>query len=218
MSEGMLITKNNESTELPYVNDSTIYNFNSIAWQMVRPSFLFFLNMMMPRYYSPTAEPMEVNIAEVGVAGGLNSMLMLKAWDKPILHMVDSWAMGQTEESALKLTSAYADRVKLVKMDSVTASKEYPDNFFDYIYIDADHGYESVYADLKAWYPKLKQGGMFAGHDWWYPEVRKALQDWYNDEQIGQKIFGIHCYSDESVKPTYKDEDNQACDWWMIKR
>lgn len=38
-------------------------------------------------------------------------------------------------------------------------------NKFDYIFIDADHRYESVKKDFEDWFPKLEIGGYLAIHD-----------------------------------------------------
>jgi cephalosporin hydroxylase len=58
------------------------------------------------------------------------------------------------------------------------------------VFIDADHSYETVLADIKAWMPKVKVGGVLCGHDYNPPGqdhagVRQAV-----DELIGmQKII-----------------------------
>ena len=44
-------------------------------------------------------------------------------------------------------------------------AKKFPDSFFDWIYIDADHSYQAVLDDLAAWYPKIKTHGIISGHD-----------------------------------------------------
>ena len=51
-------------------------------------------------------------------------------------------------------------------MDSEKAADMFPDEYFDFIYIDADHSYEGVVRDLKAWWPKIKKGGLFCGDDY----------------------------------------------------
>jgi len=58
------------------------------------------------------------------------------------------------------------DYVNPIKMSSVEASQLYEDESIDFIWLDADHKFESVTEDLEHWYPKLKKGGIFAGHDY----------------------------------------------------
>jgi hypothetical protein len=57
-------------------------------------------------------------------------------------------------------------KYKTLKMDSVEASLQFPDGFFDVIFIDADHDYIPFNRDLNAWIPKLKFGGTLCGHDY----------------------------------------------------
>jgi hypothetical protein len=53
-----------------------------------------------------------------------------------------------------------------MRKTSVEAAKDVPDKSLDYVYIDANHWFEFVVADLAAWAPKVRSGGMIAGHDW----------------------------------------------------
>lgn len=55
---------------------------------------------------------------------------------------------------------------KVHRMDSVELSKNFEDNSIDFLFIDTDHTYEHVSKELKAWYPKVKKGGIIAGHDY----------------------------------------------------
>lgn len=59
----------------------------------------------------------------------------------------------------------HKDNLLTIQSDTVSASKFFPDNYFDFIYIDADHKYEAVIQELNSWYCKLKPGGLFSGHD-----------------------------------------------------
>jgi hypothetical protein len=49
---------------------------------------------------------------------------------------------------------------------STNAVNNYEDGFFDFIYIDACHLYESAYWDIVNYFPKLKSGGIMSGHDY----------------------------------------------------
>lgn len=50
---------------------------------------------------------------------------------------------------------------------------------FDLVFIDADHSYESVKADILAWRPLVRPGGILAGHDYssTWPGVIKAVNE-----------------------------------------
>lgn len=61
-------------------------------------------------------------------------------------------------------------RVVVERNVSVDAAKKYPDNYFDFVYIDGNHKYEHCKNDLNAWWSKVKVGGVLAGHD--YIDVR----------------------------------------------
>jgi len=62
---------------------------------------------------------------------------------------------------------------------SVDIAETYTDNSLDFCFIDACHEYEYVRADIIAWYPKVKIGGIIAGHDYgsYAPGVVKAVHE-----------------------------------------
>jgi hypothetical protein len=76
------------------------------------------------------------------------------------------------------------DSVNVLEMDSLTASKMYEDNSLDFIFIDAAHDYESVKQDINSWFSKVKNDGIFAGHDAFYPPVAKAVQEFASEKQV----------------------------------
>jgi hypothetical protein len=56
--------------------------------------------------------------------------------------------------------------VKILKGDTVSVLEKYPDEYFDCIYIDADHSYEGSKRDIICSYKKLKKNGFLMGHDY----------------------------------------------------
>lgn len=56
-------------------------------------------------------------------------------------------------------------RAEIVHEDSVAAAARIPDRELDFVYLDARHDFEGVVADVHAWWPKVRIGGIFAGHD-----------------------------------------------------
>jgi predicted O-methyltransferase YrrM len=70
------------------------------------------------------------------------------------------------------------------------ASSYFEDESVSAVFIDADHSYEAVKADLEAWYPKVQPGGMIAGHDvvWTDPVsqrgVIRAIREFFADKPL----------------------------------
>jgi predicted O-methyltransferase YrrM len=62
-------------------------------------------------------------------------------------------------------------------MSSLEAAAQFEDNSIDFVFIDAAHEYEFVKEDIAAWYPKVKPGGLFAGHDYNWTGVHKAVSE-----------------------------------------
>jgi len=69
------------------------------------------------------------------------------------------------------------DRIVPLVCDSAAASGYFKDGSVDRLFIDADHTYESVCRDIKAWLRKVKPGGIMAGHDYNRPLVKRAVDD-----------------------------------------
>ena len=52
---------------------------------------------------------------------------------------------------------------------TVSVAGNFPDASLDLVFIDADHRYEQTSADVRAWLPKVKPGGILCGHDYKRP-------------------------------------------------
>lgn len=71
-------------------------------------------------------------------------------------------------------------------LGSVEASKRYDNQSLDFVFIDADHRYENVKADIQAWHPKVKNHGFIGGHDYRSncPGVWKAVREHFSPTLI----------------------------------
>lgn len=138
---------------------------------------------------------------EVGSFKGEFAKEICKVWDGT-LYMVDVWrGLGDEYMDASNHnihTSAYADamqnikgfedRAVMIRADSALGSNMFPDDYLDFVYIDANHAYNFVKEDIRLWYPKVKKGGYLIGHD--YIDI-----DWYNDPNFMPNKKDKHIYS-----------------------
>ena len=69
------------------------------------------------------------------------------------------------------------DYIKPIQKSSLEASYDFPDDYFDFVFIDASHEYEHVKTDIENWFPKVKSGGVLAGHDYGWKGVVDALKE-----------------------------------------
>jgi glycosyltransferase involved in cell wall biosynthesis/predicted O-methyltransferase YrrM len=70
------------------------------------------------------------------------------------------------------------DRIKPMRMPSTEAAAKFADESIDFLFLDADHEYPGVSADMAAWWPKVKVGGIMAGHDYHgFPGVERAVRE-----------------------------------------
>lgn len=74
-----------------------------------------------------------------------------------------------------------AGRVIPLRLSSLEAADvlRHAAGTFDFVFIDADHRYEAVAADIAAYRPLLRHGGLLAGHDYAanWPGVRQAVDE-----------------------------------------
>jgi len=114
-------------------------------------------------------------ICEIGVNAGNNFLHLLKTAHPILFYGIDIWTDQNSKTSNEDLDKFYKNlkqiesvnsHIKIIKKFSINASMGFPDNFFDFIYIDADHTYESVKEDINAWWPKIKMNGILSGHDY----------------------------------------------------
>ncbi|MFA5379325.1 MAG: class I SAM-dependent methyltransferase [Dehalococcoidia bacterium] len=105
------------------------------------------------------------------------------------LHCVDTWEGSEEHKLYVAQHDVYAEfcenvggwiergLIVPVRKPSVEAARDYGDGSLVGVFIDASHEYEDVLADIRAWWPKVMQGGYFGGHDINWPGVARAVQE-----------------------------------------
>ena len=74
-----------------------------------------------------------------------------------------------------------------VKLASERAASLFEDGSVDFVYLDADHAEAAVQRDLEVWFPKVRPGGVLAGHDYLnndFPGVRRAADAFFAERHI----------------------------------
>jgi len=129
--------------------------------------------------------------AEIGTAAGDYAETLCKANpDLLLLHCVDKWQPyhGYTDHTHKTTLDGFYNDAKarlapypvfMHREWSLEAAKEFEDGSLDFVYIDANHRYEYVVADIAAWLPKVRSGGCIAGHDF------------NQSRQSRKKLFGV---------------------------
>jgi hypothetical protein len=101
------------------------------------------------------------------------------------LYAVDTF-QGDDDTGRVNVFNEFLDNVRnanvsgLIVPDalcSIDSAAEFDDSVLASVFIDAAHDYDSVLADLNAWAPKVKEGGIIAGHDIDAEGVQRALAE-----------------------------------------
>jgi hypothetical protein len=143
--------------------------------------------------------------AEIGVHIGDFSSVILNMAKPKKLYLIDPWKYFS--ESTYKDSMYGGDRVTQKDMDgryervlkrfsaeismgkvevcrelSYEAAQHIKDGELDFVYIDGDHSYKGVAQDLRAYFPKVKKGGLIIGDDyslggWWKDGIVRAFNE-----------------------------------------
>lgn len=78
----------------------------------------------------------------------------------------DGVDMRGVYEDFISNTTSIKDNFTLIKKESVLASELFANESLSFVFLDGDHKYEAVREDIEARLPKIKKGGILAGHDY----------------------------------------------------
>ncbi len=111
---------------------------------------------------------------EVGVWQGEYSQTLCQSSPGLHLFLVDPYVPGVEygqkfghEENLRIAKERLANyNVRFIRLPSLSAAANFKDGSLDFVYIDGEHRYEACVADIAAWSPKVRSGGIVAGHDY----------------------------------------------------
>lgn len=196
-----------------------------------------------PNLYKNMVErfPSDSKFVEIGSWKGKSSAFMaveIANSHKNIdFYCVDTWEGSvehQGREELSKLFDIFQENMApldeyytSMRMTSLNAVNHFEDKSLDFIFIDASHEYEDVKKDIKAWLPKVKPGGVIAGHDYYvegydyFPGVKQAVNESLN---VNELILMENCWmyevkeSNELVEfaldPNNGDKSYKLAKWY----
>jgi len=89
------------------------------------------------------------------------------------------------------------DIITIYNMTSLEAADKIPDASIDICFIDADHHYENVKADILAFLPKIKPDGIICGHD--FEKFGGVIYDSIDDEELKHDFISRTCFVENQI-------------------
>ncbi len=129
-------------------------------------------------------------VAEVGVSHGKYSENILSVTQPKKLYLIDSWTQERYKGRGLTVEKKFEREIKLGQVIikegfSTTELAKFDDGYFDWVYIDTDHTYDTTAKELEICCHKVKPGGFIAGHDYnigsWVSRIRYGVVEAVNE-------------------------------------
>lgn len=111
-------------------------------------------------------------VAEVGVNKGEFSKEILDVCKPKKFHLIDAWHTERYHESlSLFVEEKFATEITTNQIEinrglSTDVVEQFPDQYFDWVYLDTSHDYTTTKLELEKYSKKMKEGGIIAGHDY----------------------------------------------------
>ncbi len=146
---------------------------------------------------------------EVGTHRGEFAATLLRGWPGQMLTCIDPWRenlpgyhdplAGRPNRlgdllATLEAIEPFGDRTDLMRASSPDAARKFGDGSLDFVYLDGNHAEAAVRLDIAGWWPKLRAGGILAGHDWgheWLEGIRAAVLD--HARPLGLPVWLVRC-------------------------
>ena len=158
--------------------------------------------------------------AEIGVEAGLYSEALCKAIPNLTLYSIDPWkAYREYKEHTTQavLDSLYEEALtrlkpyncRIIRGFSEDVYKFFADESLDFVYLDGNHEFLHVASDLVHWNPKVRKGGILAGHDF-----RRNSKKYINDVK---DVVPAYAYA-KRINPWFVlREPIEASSWFWVK-
>jgi hypothetical protein len=131
--------------------------------------------------------------------------LVDNAVDRNVI-IIDSWKGSPNELTSTHQLATQVDIYEVFKKNmgersyksirglSSEVVNQFEDESLDVVFIDLTHTYESVKQDIELWLPKVKKGGLLAGHDYEndWPGVVRAVDEKFPDKMIMDNCWIFH--------------------------
>jgi predicted O-methyltransferase YrrM len=113
--------------------------------------------------------------AELGVQFGHHAEQLLNIVKPLGMLLVDIWPKDSHFE---QITARFGDRenVTILRNSTLEVAAELKNESLDWVFVDANHEFDAVLDDGRAWYPKVKYGGYMIWHDWEIRGTREAIE------------------------------------------
>lgn len=152
------------------------------------------------------------NGAEIGVCKGQHARALLRLNKNLNMLLIDPWdaynrLSRQRAEArydiCIKRLNPYRNRITYMKMTSMEAVQKVEDGALDFVYIDGLHEFDSVMMDMICWTPKVRKGGIIAGHDY-YAFYQSGIVD------------AVNAYTRaHNINQWYVTRDKEATWFWV---
>jgi Methyltransferase domain len=93
----------------------------------------------------------------------------------------------------IQYQSGCPEKAVILEEDSSTAVKKIADGELDFVFLDAYSNYDQAFREMRDWYPKVKSGGIVAGHDWYSDEVQRVVKDFFDEYKISSRLSLYDC-------------------------
>lgn len=87
----------------------------------------------------------------------------------------------------------YFPQIHVIKTSSLDASKLFSPDYFDLVFIDADHHYDAILSDIEAWLPLVRNNGFLIGDDYGghHRGIKRVVDRLFGDDKIIKYPFWI---------------------------